>query len=110
MTDHPATQTDSHQVSAVKDLPTNGLGHSSTQRKLVSRIQDSIDDQGRYSGKLKDFSLGYAAAKGISEHHAKMEISGIFEKEIGVSPMGYLEQHRIENGLSIEPSQSREGR
>ena len=50
---------------------------SATERKLVSRLQDAIDDNGRYSYKLKDLSVGYAAGKGITENEAKAEAAKI---------------------------------
>ncbi|BCX48598.1 hypothetical protein HAHE_25060 [Haloferula helveola] len=83
---------------------------SATERKMVSRIQDSIDDYGRYSNKLKDLSLGYAAGKGISEQEAKQEIGKLFERDLGMSLKSYLEQHRLERGLEVDRNEGRGGR
>ena len=90
-----------------QEQQTGGLGHSPAQRKLVSRIQDSIDENGRYSYKLKDLSLGYAAGKGISEQEAKAEITQLFTKEMGMEPKDYLTQHRLEHGLSVDQGMGR---
>ena len=59
------------------------------------------------SYRLKEIAIGYAAAKGISERAAKDEINQRFEQEIGVNLQGYLEQHRLERGLSVDNSQKR---
>lgn len=86
------------------------LGYLPVQRKLVSRIQDSIDENGRYSRKLKDLSLGYSAGKGISEYEAKIEIGQLFERDMGMGIKNYLEQHRIERGLEVDRDTGRDGR
>ncbi|MGB0372113.1 MAG: hypothetical protein ACPGN3_12335 [Opitutales bacterium] len=71
------------------------------ERKLVTRLQDSIDERGAYRYPLKDLATGYAAAKGITEPQARMEINQIFEKDTGIGMQAYLEQHRIGQGLPV---------
>ncbi|MEM7601421.1 MAG: hypothetical protein AAF357_08390 [Verrucomicrobiota bacterium] len=73
--------------------------------KVVIRLQDAIDEQGRYAAKLKDISVGYALGKGVSEHQAKTEIGQLFTQKLGVDLKGYLEQYREERGLPNENSQ-----
>lgn len=75
--------------------------------KMVSRLQDAIDDKGRYAYRLKDIAIGYAAAKGIKENEAKDEIKATFQKQMGVSLQGYLEQDRLANGLSNDSDTGR---
>lgn len=86
--------------------PTNGANpnHSQlrTESKLASRLQDAIDDRGRYSYKLKELSLGYAAGAGIKEEDAKEAVKAIFHERMGVSLQDYLTQHREENGLPVD--------
>jgi hypothetical protein len=77
------------------------------ENKMVSRLQDAIDDKGRYAYRLKDIAIGYAAAKGIKENEAKDEIKASFEKRMGVSLQGYLEQDRLENGLTNDNNSGR---
>lgn len=77
------------------------------ENKMVSRLQDAIDDKGRYAYRLKDMAIGYAAAKGIKENEAKDEIKETFAKRMGVSLQGYLEQDRLENGLSVDSGSER---
>lgn len=89
---------------------TSELVHTPQQRKLVTKLQDSVDENGRYSNKLKDFSLGYAAGKGITELQAKSEVSKMFAREIGQDLPQYLEQNRIDRGLPVDKSQGRSGR
>ncbi len=112
MTDNTHAKDSAAGIQKSTDQPsqeqqTGGLGHSPSQRKLVSRIQDSIDENGRYSYRLKDLSLGYAAGKGISEQEAKTEITQLFSKEMGMEPKEYLNQHRLEHGLSIDQGNGR---
>jgi hypothetical protein len=59
------------------------------------------------SYRLKDIAIGYAAAKGLKENEAKDEIKASFEKQMGIGLQGYLEQHRLKNGLSIDTDQGR---
>lgn len=77
------------------------------EHKMVSRLQDAIDDKGRYAYRLKDMAIGYAAAKGIKENEAKDEIKATFAKRMGISLQGYLEQDRLENGLSVDSGNER---
>lgn len=104
-TQDAAIRKSTHQPE--QEQQSGGLGHSPAQRKLVSRIQDSIDENGRYSYKLKDLSLGYAAGKGITEQEAKAEITQLFTKEMGMEPKDYLTQHRLEHGLSVDQGMGR---
>lgn len=73
-----------------------------TENKLASRLQDAIDERGRYSYKLKEYALGYAAGAGINEEDAKEKIKAVFQDRIGVSIQDYLEHHRRENGLPVD--------
>lgn len=70
---------------------------------MVFRLQDVIDENGRYSFRLKDLAIGYAAAKGMTELEAKQEINRCFEREMGIGLKDYLEDHRRERGLEVEP-------
>lgn len=74
---------------------------------MVHRLQDAIDDRGRYSYQLRDLATGYAAAKGITEYAAKLEIGAVFEKEIGVTLKQYLDEHRLERGLEVDVPRGR---
>lgn len=103
----PTPQLSDGNVAESEEKRTNGHGHSATERKLASRIQDAIDDRGRFSYKLKDLSMGFAAGRGISEQDARDEITQIFTKEIGQSPQEYLEASRIAQGLSVDQSRGR---
>ena len=88
--------------------PTNATSSGQfAEHKMVSRLQDAVDEKGRYSYQLKDLAIGYAAAKGIKENEAKDEIKATFQKQIGVGLQDYLEQHRVENGLSVDNDQGR---
>ena len=90
------------------DDKTSGTSNGQfAEHKMVSRLQDAIDEKGRYAYRLKDIAIGYAAAKGIKENEAKDEIKASFQEKMGVSLQGYLEQDRLENGLSNETSTER---
>ncbi|MBK1883530.1 hypothetical protein JIN85_13980 [Luteolibacter pohnpeiensis] len=80
------------------------------EKKIVSSLRDGIDMRGRYKYQLKDFSIGYAAGKGISEQAARDQIGQLFERDMGISLHGYLEQHRLDRGLEVGKDQNRGGR
>jgi len=76
-------------------------------RKVVYKLQEHIDDNGRYSSFLKELSLPYAAGKGGSELEAKEAIDKNFQQEMGVNIQGYLEAQRLDRGLSVDNSNGR---
>lgn len=76
-------------------------------RKTVYRLQDHIDENGRYNDALKPIALGYAAGKGVSENEARNEISRHFKNEIGQDIKAYLEKNREARGLSNENGKGR---
>jgi hypothetical protein len=103
MTTPPAgNPTKEANSSAHNQTPNADHSQLRTDNKLASRLQDAIDERGRYSYKLKEYALGYAAGAGINEDEAKEKIKAVFEERIGVSIQDYLEQHRHENGLSVD--------
>ena len=59
---------------------------SNEDRKIVYRLQDQIDEHGKYADVLKPIALGYAAGKGVDEYEAKQAIDAKFTKEIGNEP------------------------
>lgn len=84
----------------------NAIRHNAAERKMVSRLQEAVDDRGRYSYRLKDLAIGYAAAQGCTEHAAKEKINDAFEREMGTTLQGYLEGHRAELGLPVDKSRT----
>ena len=74
------------------------------------RLQDHIDEHGRYSDALKPITLGYAAGKGVSEYEAKQEIDGHFKREIGTDMKGYVEDYRRQRGMTVDNTNGRGGR
>jgi len=102
---HETTQEQS-QVMAKEPLNNSKTTENNLpqERKLVSRLQEAIDDRGRYSYRLKDLSIGYAAAKGCNELTAKEEINQIFKQQMGMGLQNYLDKHRLERGLSVDNS------
>lgn len=92
-------------VASAQKAP-NGLDTkaslTSEQKKIAYRLQDQIDEHGRYADYLKPIASGYAAGSGISEYEAKQEIGRQFEQEIGLSLKSYVENYRQERGLSID--------
>lgn len=71
---------------------------------MVSKLQDTIETNGRYRRTLDAISIGYSAAKGISQKDAKMEINAIFEKSMGVGIHEFLENQREAEGLPVGKS------
>lgn len=100
----PPVENPTQDANSFAPTSTPSAEHSQlrTDNKLASRLQDAIDERGRYSYKLKEYALGYAAGAGINEEEAKEKIKAIFEERIGVSIQSYLEQHRHENGLPVD--------
>lgn len=80
--------------------------NKAAERKVVSRLQEAIDDRGRYAYRLKDLAIGYAAAQGCSEVAAKDKINDLFQDQMGLGMREYLENHRLERGLSVESKHS----
>lgn len=60
---------------------------------VAYRIQNAIDDKGRYAFRLKDMAAGFAAAEGISPMAAKMKVEEIFTQKMNMTPHAYLDQH-----------------
>ncbi len=105
-------ETTSQNVGTLEHPPikTNGRGNGSgeksnqqaIERKLVSRLQEAVDDRGRYSYRLKDLAIGYAAGQGCRELAAREKINKTFEQQMGMGLQEYLEEHRLERGLSVD--------
>ena len=96
------------KVTEAKERETQNHPRSSPEeRKMVYRLAEHIDENGRYNDALKPMALAYAAAKGINEYEAKTEIDAKFERETGSDMKSYLEQHRLDRGLSVDNSRGR---
>lgn len=98
-----------------------GNGNAATplgevEQDLVYRLKGAIDQRGRYSYRLNDMSIGYAAGRGIHETAAKFEIESKFAEKFGVTPHKYLEHQfkerdelRQANGQGENQSRTRTG-
>ena len=101
MTETPPSPTKPEQA------PTNASSRSSAEeRKMIYRLAEHIDENGRYNDALKPMSLAYGAGKGISEHEARQEIDSKFHRELGRDMRTYLEAHREARGLSNDKGRS----
>ena len=78
----------------------NAQRYAEPEKELLYSLKSTIDRSGRYNFRLEDFSLGYAAAGGISSRAAKREISEKFENHFGISPKQYLERSFEQNRAS----------
>lgn len=88
--------------------PTNNQGRSSTEdRKMVYQLVEHIDDNGRYNDALKPMALAYASGSGKSEIEARKAIDAKFQLEIGKDMKGYLDQHRLDRGMTNDSGRKR---
>ena len=109
MTETNTTPATTEKAPASSRVTTREDRASAEQRKIVYRLQDHIDENGRYNDALKPIALGYAAGKGISEYEARQEIDSHFKRDMGTSMKSYLEQHRIERGLDVDRNNNGRG-
>ena len=60
---------------------------------MAYALKAQIDQYGKYSYRLSDMAIGYAAAAGTNRFAAKAEIENKFQKCFGQSPHDYLQNH-----------------
>lgn len=75
----------------------NTMEVSTEQKQLTYELKKTIDTRGRYKYKLEDYSLAYAAGKGISPTEARNEIQENFNRDVGIGMKDYLEKKHREN-------------
>ena len=61
---------------------------------MAFKLKETIDKSGRYKYKLQDYSLAFAAGRGVSPQEAKNIIQDDFEKEFGIGMKDYLDNTR----------------
>jgi hypothetical protein len=83
------TRSNGHDTGAANQQPEQ----DSTDQQMVYGLKTAIDQRGRYSYRLNDMALGFAAGKQTSTLAARAEIEDRFTQSIGRSPQEYLNEH-----------------